>query len=76
MLVYVNMLSPGQGHFWPKGYNLNNLGRGPLNEATYQVLKTWALVSVKKTFKGFPYVSLCKTCWPLGGANFGPRATI
>ena len=24
-------------------------------------------------FKGFPYVSLCKTCWPLGGANFLPQ---
>ena len=22
-------------------------------------------------FKGFPYVSLCKTCWPLGGDIFG-----
>ena len=28
---------PGQGHFWPKGYNLNNLGRGKLGDATYQI---------------------------------------
>ena len=28
--------------FWPKGYNLNNLGRGPLDEATDQISKTWA----------------------------------
>ena len=27
-------------------------------------------------FKVFPYVSLCKTCWPMGGASFGPRAII
>ena len=24
----------GRGHFWPQGYNLNNLARGPLDEAT------------------------------------------
>ena len=34
------------------------------------------LVSVKKIFKRFPYVRLCKTCWPLGGATFGSRAII
>ena len=24
-------------HFWPPGYNLNKLGRGPLDDATYQI---------------------------------------
>jgi len=24
---------PGQGHFWPSGHNLNNIGRGPLDDA-------------------------------------------
>ena len=28
--------------FLPQGYNLNNFGSGPLNEATYQILKTLA----------------------------------
>ena len=32
----------GGAIFWPQGYNVNNLGRGPLNEATYQISKTWA----------------------------------
>ena len=31
----------GGGHFWPQGYNLNKLGRGPLGDAscTYQISK-------------------------------------
>ena len=28
---------PGPGHFWPLGYNLNKLGRGPLDDTTYQI---------------------------------------
>ena len=30
---------PGAGPFWPQGYNLNNLGRGLLCEAMYQISK-------------------------------------
>ena len=30
---------PPQGHFGPKGYHLNKLGRGPLGNATYNILK-------------------------------------
>ena len=33
----------GRGHFLPHGYNLNNLGRGPLDDATYPISKAWAL---------------------------------
>ena len=29
------------GHFWPQGYNVNNLDKGPQDEATYQVSKAW-----------------------------------
>ena len=36
------MSAPRRGHFWPKGYNPNNLGRGPLGEAMYQISKTRA----------------------------------
>ena len=32
MLVYVKHVGLCAGPFWPKGYNLNNLGRGPLDE--------------------------------------------
>ena len=30
-------MTPGRGHFWPKGYNLNKLERGPLGDAKYQI---------------------------------------
>ena len=33
---------PGQGHFWPRVFSLNNLGRGPLDKAIYQISKSWA----------------------------------
>ena len=39
---YVNLCktcAPEAGHFWPQGYNLNKLGRGPLGDATYQISK-------------------------------------
>ena len=29
----LNMQPPGQDHFWPKGYSLNKLGRGPLGDS-------------------------------------------
>ena len=31
------------------------------------------MVSDEKIFEGFPYISLCKTCGPQGGATFGPK---
>ena len=31
------MWPPARGHFWPKVYNLNKLGRGPLGDAKYQI---------------------------------------
>ena len=34
------MSAPEEGHFGPQGYKLNNLGRGPLDEAMYQITKT------------------------------------
>ena len=33
----LNMWAPGQDHFLPQGYNLNNLGRGPLDEVVLQI---------------------------------------
>ena len=35
--AYVKHVTPWQGHSWPKGHNLNKLGRGPLGDATYQI---------------------------------------
>ena len=52
----------GQGHFWLQGNNLNNLGRGPLGEAMYQISKAWAFCFQTRRF--FPYMALCKTSDP------------
>ena len=66
----------GWSHFRPEGYNLNKLGRGPLGEAEYQNFNSLGLlVSDKKIFSRFPYISLCKTI-DRGGAIFGPGAII
>ena len=35
------------GHFWPQGYNFNNFGSGPLDEATYQISKESSTSSLK-----------------------------
>ena len=34
-----NMSSPGRGHFWSQGDNLNKFGRSPLDDVTFQILK-------------------------------------
>jgi len=36
-------VTPGLGQFRPQGHNLNNFGRGPLDDATYQIWKLCAL---------------------------------
>ena len=33
----LNMCSPGWANFWPQGHNLNKLGRGPLDDTTYEI---------------------------------------
>ena len=62
-------MTPGWGQFLPHDCNLNNLGKGLLDEATYQILK--AYVSHKMIF---PYMGLRKISDPLGGAIFDPVA--
>ena len=32
----------GRGHFGPQGNHFQNFGRGPLDDAIYQISKTWA----------------------------------
>ena len=58
---------------------MNKLGKGPLGDATYQISRLLSLiVSDKKKlfFHRLPYIGLCKTCDPWGGAIFGPRNII
>ena len=37
ILAYVKHVSPGVGQFWPRGYNLNKLGRDLLGDVSYQI---------------------------------------
>ena len=53
-------MTQGGGHFWAQENNLNKLGKGPIGDFFY----------------GSPYISLCKTCDPWGGAIFGPNEII
>ena len=43
---YINqcrIVTPGAGSILTPGHNLNNFGRGPLDDAIYQIWKLWAL---------------------------------
>ena len=63
------------GHFRPRSYNSNKLGRGLLGDAKIPNIKALGLViSDKKIFSHFPYICLCKTCDYRGRAIFGHRA--
>jgi len=42
-IIHCKIVTPGRGQFWPRGHNLNNFGRGPLDYAIYQIWKLWAL---------------------------------
>ena len=46
----------GGGHSWPRGKNLNNIGRGPLGEAMYQILKAWAFSFKTRRFLKFFHI--------------------
>ena len=67
------MLAPGRGHFWPKGYNLNNLSKGPLDEATDQISKTWEFwFQSIRYLKVFPMLVYVKHVGPWLGAFLAP----
>jgi len=36
-IIQCKIVTPGRGQFWPQGHNLNNFGRGPLDDAIYQI---------------------------------------
>ena len=55
---------------------MGNLGRGPLDNATYQISKLSACGLVQEDFLRFYYIFLCKTADHWGGANFDPRDII
>ena len=75
--TYVKHVTPGWGHFWLQGHNLNKLGRGPLGDATYQIPWLEGLwFQTRRFFSCFPNISQCKICDPRGGAIFCPRGIV
>ena len=73
--AYIKLVITRAGHFWPQGYNLNKLGRGPVG-VMLNINSLGLLVSDKKIFPRFPKISLCKIFDPRGGAISGPRDNI
>ena len=71
----MSLVTPGVGQLWPQGQNLNKLGRGSLGHAAYQISRMLRNYGFRRQedFHVFPFIGLCKTCGPLGRANFGPR---
>ena len=39
ILAYVKHVNPWRGNFWPQSYYLNELGRGPPDDNTYQIAR-------------------------------------
>ena len=56
------------------GHNLNELARGLLDNATYQIFKLYDLWFQTKDVFIFPYISLHKTCDHQGGPILAPGA--
>jgi len=42
-VIQCKIVTPDQGQFWPQWYNLNDFGRGPLDDAIYQIWNLWAV---------------------------------
>ena len=70
----LNLWPPGWGQIWPKGYNLDTLGRGSLDKATCKFGKPGPCGKIQGDLAIFPNINPCKTCDPRGGAKFDPRA--
>ena len=72
---YINrckLVTPGRGQFWPQGHNLNNLGRGPLDDAIYipNMKALGLVVSDKKIFESFISKTYLMTPWPTYATNW------
>ena len=67
---------PPRGQFWPKGYHMNKIEKGPQRDAIYQIWKLYALVSEKKNFEACLLCSHVQNYENRGGANFDPRGII
>ena len=65
----------GGAIFLPQCFNINNLGRGPLDKGIYQILKPWAfLFQTRRFLKLFLYESSVKEASPRAVASFDTMA--
>ena len=72
--AYVKPLTPKAGKFWPKGYYLNKLAKGSLDDTTYQKSRLYALwFQTSRLFHVAPYISLCKHVTQ-GPSHFWPQS--
>ena len=72
-----NLWPPVRGPIWPQGHHMNNLGRGPLGDATYEISKLCTFYFQRRKILKFSFfVPMFRTCDPRGGASFDPRDII
>ena len=65
------MWPPGRGQFWPQGHNLNNFGKGPLDDAIIPNMKALGfVVSDKNFFESFISKTYLLTLWPTYATNW------
>ena len=72
------IMHPGYGQFGPQGHGWQNLCRGPLDIALYQIYKMWAwtlmaatLLMAHSPFKVF--MSMGELCWQLEFQSNQPK---
>ena len=74
--VYGRPETPGAGPFLTPGHNLNNLGRGPLGDVTYQTRSRPLSFREEDYQRFFYHRNLWETRDPLGGSISTPRGII
>ena len=62
--------------FWPQSYDFKQFGRNLFGDAIYQISRLKAKWFHTRRVLCFPYISLCKSCDPLGEAILPQRHTL
>ena len=75
--AYVKPVTLRQGHFWPKGYNSNKLGKSLLDDTTYKKQGSRPCgFRLEDFFMFLPIKAYIKYLTPGPGPIFSPRAII
>ena len=62
--------------FWPQIYDFKQFGRNLFGDAIYQISRLKDKWFHTRRVLCFPYISLCKSCDPLGKAILPQRHTL